>query len=65
MDRAFTKPSKYCKPTFLAFPGPAYLNMRNRLVVGKTILLRQKSRQTNYLFRIATKLAKAYRYQLL
>jgi len=32
--------------------------------MGKTIL-RQKPQQTNYYFRIATKLANAYRYQLL
>jgi len=32
--------------------------------MGKTVLLRRKSQQTNYYFRFATKLAKAYQYQL-
>jgi len=62
MDRAFTKLSEYRKTTFLAFPSLAYL-ICYHLVVGKTTLLRQMSQQTNY-FRIATKIAKAYQYQL-
>jgi len=45
-------------------PTPSLLNMQY-LLVGKTTLLRQKSQQTNYYFRIATKLAKAYQYKLL
>jgi len=59
MDKAFTKPSKYCKITFLAFPRLAYI-ICNRLVMSKTTLLRQKSQQTNSYFRISTMLAKAY-----
>jgi len=39
--------------------------MFNRPVVGKTTLLRQKSQQTHYYYRIATKLAKAYHHLLL
>jgi len=33
--------------------------------VGETTLLRQKSQQTHYYYRIATKRAKAYKYLLL
>jgi len=33
--------------------------------VGKTTVLRQKSQQTYYYYRIATKLAKTYQYLLL
>jgi len=54
--------TKYCKTTFLASPCLCYI-LFNRLVVGKTTLLRQKSQQIHY--RIATKLAKAYQYLLL
>jgi len=54
---------RYCKATFIALPRLAYI-ICNRLVVGKTTLLRQKSKKTLH-FRIATKLAKAYQYVLL
>jgi len=64
MDRAFIKLCKYCNTTFLAFPRLAQL-ICNVLVLGKTVLLRQKSQQANYYFRFATKLAKAHQYQLL
>jgi len=37
----------------------------NRPVVGKTVLLRQKSKQTHYYYRIATNHTKAYQYLLL
>jgi len=37
----------------------------NRPVVGKTKLLCQKSQQTHYYYRIATKFAKAYQNLLL
>jgi len=37
----------------------------NRVVAGKTTLLRQKSQQTNYSFIIAIKLEKAHIYQLM
>jgi len=37
----------------------------NRPVVGKTTLLCQKSQQTHYYYRIATKLAKAFNQYLL
>jgi len=37
----------------------------NRPAVGKTALLRQKSQQTRYYYRIATKRAKGYQYMLL
>jgi len=56
--------TKYCKTTFLAFPCLSYIQF-NRPVVGKIALLRQKSQQTHYYHRIATKLAKAYQYLLL
>jgi len=39
--------------------------MFNRPVVGKATLSLQKSQQTHYYHRIATKLAKAYHYMLL
>jgi len=41
IDRAFTKPSKHRKTTFLAFPRRAFL-ICNCLVVAKQTLLRQK-----------------------
>jgi len=56
--------TKYCKTTFLALPRLSYI-IFNRPVVGKTKLLRQKSQQTHYYCRIATKLANAYQYPLL
>jgi len=56
--------TKYCKTTFRASPCPSYI-LFNRPVVGKTALLRQKSQQTYYYYRTATKLAKAYQYLLL
>jgi len=37
----------------------------DRPVGGKTALLRQKSQQAHYYYRIAIKLAKAYHYLLL
>ena len=49
--------TKYCKTTFLASPCLCYI-LFNRPVVGKTALLRQKSQQTHYYYRIATKLQK-------
>jgi len=51
--------TKYCKTMFLALACLSYINI-NRPVVGRTALLRQKSQQTHYYYRIATKLAKAY-----
>jgi len=41
------------------------LHTINRPVVGKTALLRHKSQQTPFYYRIATKLAKAYQDLLL
>jgi len=55
---------KYSKTTFLALPCLSYI-IFNRPVVGKTALLRQKSQQTHYYYRIANKLAKAHQYLLL
>jgi len=55
---------KYCKTTFLTLPCLSYI-LFNRPVVGKTSVLRLKSQQTHYYYRIATKLAKAYLYLLL
>jgi len=48
----------YCKTTFLALPCLSY-TLFNRPVVGKTALLRLRSQQTHYYYRIATKLAKS------
>jgi len=56
--------TNYCKTTFLALPRLSY-TISNRPVVGKTTLLRQKSQQTHYYYRITTKLAKLYQYLLL
>jgi len=56
--------TKYCKTTFRALPCLSSM-LFNRPVVGKTALLRQKSQQAHYYYRIANKLAKAYQYQLL
>ena len=56
--------TKYCKTTFLALLRLSYI-ISYHLAVGKTALLRQKSQQTHYYYRIATKLAKAYQYLLL
>jgi len=56
--------TKYCKTTFLVSPCLCYI-LFNRPVVGKTALLRQKSQQTHYYYRTATKIAKAYKYLLL
>jgi len=56
--------TKYCNTTYLALPSQSYI-IFNRPAVGKTTLLRQKSQQTHYYHRIATKLAKAYKYRLL
>jgi len=50
--------TKYCKTTFLALLRLSYTRF-NRPVLGKTTLLRQKSKQTHDYYRIATKLAKA------
>jgi len=57
---------KYCKTTFLALPLPplSYI-IFDRPVTGKITLLCQKSQQTHYHYRIATKLAKIYQYLLL
>jgi len=52
---------KCCNTTFLALPRLSY----NCPLVGKTTLLRQKSRQTHYYYNIAIKLAKVYQYLLL
>ena len=54
--------TKYCE--FLALPHLSYI-IFDRPVVGKTTLLRQKSQQTHFYYRIATKLAKTYQYLLL
>jgi len=56
--------TKYGKTKFLASPYQCYI-LLNRQVVGKTALLRLKSQQTHYYYRIATKLAKAHQYLLL
>jgi len=56
--------TKYCKTTFLASPCRCYI-LFNHPVVDKTSLLYQKSQQTYYYYRIATKFAKAYQYLLL
>ena len=56
--------TKYCKTTFLALPCPTYI-LLTRPVVGNTALLRQKSQQTYYYYKVATKLTKAYQYLLL
>jgi len=56
--------TKYCKTTFLALPRLSYI-IFNCPVVGKAMSLHQKSQQTHYYYRIATKLAKAYQYLLL
>jgi len=56
--------TKHCKTAFLDLPRLYYITF-NRLVVAKTICLRQKSQQTHYYYRIATKIAKAYQYLLL
>jgi len=56
--------AKYCKTTFLSLPCLSSI-LFNRPVVGKTALLRQKSQQTHYYYKIATKLAKVYQYLLL
>ena len=56
--------TKHRKTTFLALPRVSSITF-NRPVVGKTTLLRQKSQQTHYYYRIATKLAKTYQYLLL
>jgi len=55
----------YCKTTFLSLPRPTSIIFNRPVVVGKTILLRQKPQSTHYYHRIATKLAKAYQYLLL
>jgi len=49
--------SKYCKTTFIALPCLSYI-LFDRPVVGKTVSSRQKSQQTQYHCRIATKLPK-------
>jgi len=51
--------TKYCKTTFLALPCLSY-TLFNGPVVGKTALLHQKSQQTHYFYRIATKIAKHF-----
>jgi len=57
--------TKYYKTTFLAlYKHLSYIKFNCR-VVGKTTLLRQKSQQIHDYYRIATKFAKAYQYQLL
>jgi len=56
--------TKYCKTTFLALPRLSYIIL-NRPVVGKVTLLRKKSQQTHYYYRIVIKLSKAYQYPLL
>ena len=53
--------TKCCKTTFLALPRLSYITF-NRPVVGKTALLRQKSQQTPYYYRIASKLVKQCQY---
>ena len=53
--------NKYCKTTFLAMPHLSYI-ISNRPVVGKTTLLRPKSQQTRYYYKIASKRAKAYQH---
>ena len=55
--------TKYYKTTFLALLCLPYI-IFNRPVVGKTTLLHQKSQETHYYYRIATKLAKSYQYLL-
>ena len=54
--------TKYCR--FLALPRLSYI-LFNRPVVVKTTLLRQKSQQTHYYYRIATEVPKEYQYLLL
>jgi len=44
--------TKYCKTMFLALPCISYI-LFNRPIVGNTALLRQKSQQTHYYYRIA------------
>jgi len=56
--------NKYRKTMFLALPRLSYI-IFNRPVGDKAMSLRQKSQQTHYYYRIATKLAKAYQYLLL
>jgi len=54
--------TKYCKTTFLVLAPLSYI-IFNRPVVDKRTLLRQKSQRTHYYYyRIAIKLAKAYKY---
>ena len=60
MEWAFIKK----ETTFLAVARIAYIIFNSR-VVDKTRLLHQKSQQTHYYYRIATKLAKAWQYLLL
>jgi len=50
--------TKYGTTTFLVLPRPSYI-IFNRPVVGKTTLLRQKSQQTHYYCRIATRVAES------
>jgi len=66
MDLEFTKPGTV-RPRFLPYHDRRRLPyiVINCPVVGKTIWLRQKSQQTHYYYRIATKLAKAYQHLLL
>ena len=54
----------YCETTFLALPRIAYI-IFNRVVAGKTTILRQKSQLSHYYYRIATKLVKTHHYLLL
>jgi len=56
--------TKYCETTFLALPHLSNI-IFNRPVVGKTKLFRQKSQQTHYYCRSATKCANACQYPLL
>jgi len=53
--------TKQCKTIFRTLPRLS-CTIINRPVAGKTTLLRQKSQQTHYYYRIATKLAVAYKY---
>ena len=63
MDRASAKPIAV-RPPFLALPCIVCLIFKHP-VVGEATLLRQKTQQTHYYFRIATKPAKTYQNMLL
>ena len=55
--------TNYCTTTFLVLPRLSFM-IFNRPVLGKTKLLHQKSQETHYYYRIATKLENAHQYLL-